>query len=218
MSRVLVWCGGVAGAIGVAALWRFQMAQSDEAVFNPPLREVESAPLCPWREPASDLQFFFRREVQSESQTVILSHLRVELTKHLGRLPEPHENALTLHRIRAGEEHLGAVLTRRVKGEHGSIELVVAIDWQGAVHGVRLQRLREPEAIARHIRDENWLARFCGRTHDRGWDSRDEIEALPENLRLSAQAIREGVRSLLILYAAARGSYSDPEAKPARAA
>lgn len=207
MPRALLW-GTCAAAVILAVVWRVQNRKHEPAVFfDPPVRSIESAPLCPWREPEMDLRTFFPEGVSHITETRVLSGLRVELAKHLGRPPEPEESALTLHRVFAGAEKIGFVLTRRVKGEHGAIELVLALNTKGEVLGVRLQRLREPEAIASQVEQTAWLARFRGRTHDRGWDS-DDVGTLPEEARASAQAIREGVRSLLVLQAATEGVYS----------
>ena len=207
MQRALLW-GTCAAAVILAVVWQVQTRMREPAVlFDPPVRPIESAPLCPWREPEMDLRTFFPEGASYITETRVLSGLRVELAKHLGRPPEPEENALTLHRIFAGSERIGFVLTRRVKGEHGAIELVMALNPNGEVLGVRLQRLREPEAIANQVQQGAWLARFRGRTHDRGWDS-DDTGSLPEEARASASAIREGVRSLLVLHAATEGVYS----------
>jgi hypothetical protein len=140
-----------------------------------------------------------------------LSGLRVELTSLLQRVPTAEENALTSHRVLAGPRAIGQVLTSRVKGEHGAIELVLALDDKGEVKGVRLQRLREPESVAHAIQNEAWLAGFRGRTHQSGWDKND-VSQLPEQARASAEAIREGVRSLLVLQAASEGLLAKPHA------
>jgi hypothetical protein len=207
MPRALLW-GACVAAVILAVVWQVQTRMREPAVlFDPPVRPIESAPLCPWREPEMDLPTFFPEGASYITETRVLSGLRVELTKSLGRAPEPEENALTLHRIFAGSEKIGFVLTRRVKGEHGAIELVLALNPSGEVLGVRLQRLREPDPIASQVQQAAWLARFRGRTHDRGWDS-DDVSALAEEARPSARAIREGVRSLLVLHAPTEGVYS----------
>jgi hypothetical protein len=207
MPRALLW-GTCAAAAILAVVWRAQTRTREPAVlFDPPVHPIESAPLCPWREPEVDLRSFFPAGATYITETRVLSGLRVELAEQLGRPPEPEENALTLHRIFAGSERIGFVLTRRVKGEHGAIELVVGLNANGAVLGVRLQRLREPEAIATQVQQSAWLGRFRGRMHNRGWDS-DDVSALNEDARASARAIREGVRSLLVLHAATEGVYS----------
>jgi hypothetical protein len=204
MSKQLIW-GCSTAIVVVIGLWQFQVRRNEPAaVFNPPLRQNDAAPLCPWREPETDLKILFPRATHHTTETRILSGHRVELAKHLGRLPEPDENALLRHRVFAGSENIGFVLTRRVKGEHGAIELVVALNPRGEVEGILLQRLREPYSIASQLRNQSWLSSFGGRTYGSGWES-DDLVGLSEEARASAIAIREGVRSLLILQTAAEG-------------
>ncbi len=178
-----------------------EFSNGDPVPFEPPSRLVEPNPLCPWREPESDLRRFFPEANRHETETRILSGLRVELAKQLGRQPEAAENTLTLHRIYKDSRPLGCVLARRVKGEHGAIEIVLAVTAQGAVQGARLQRLREPATISAALQDGEWLKAFDGRTHEQGWES-DDLRRLPPEARSSAHAIRDGVRSLTILFAA----------------
>jgi hypothetical protein len=63
-----------------------------------------------------------------------------------------------------------------------------------------LQRLREPENAAKELQSAEWLGLFRGR------DSRSEWQmaaALPPEAQFSGKAIVEGVRSELIMLAAA---------------
>lgn len=203
MPRTLLRGAGV--AVAVLAAWAaYSRLQDRETLFEPPVRHLEAAPLCPWREPEVDRQRFFPTATSHASETRILSAFRVELKQHLGRLPEPEENAILRHRVLMGTECIGYISARRVKGEHGAIELVLALNPRGEVEGVSIQRLREPESIAAAIQDRKWLHRFRGRTHAVGWEERD-LEELPAEARASGSAVREGVRSLLILHAAAEG-------------
>jgi hypothetical protein len=209
----------VAAFIGVAAfLWHRSPPTESDLVFQPALHMVEPAPLCPWREPESDRVRFFPDSTRAEAVTLILSGRRVELQQRLGRIPGPEENALAVHRVYTGDRLAGAVLTRRVKGEHGAIELVLAVGGQGRVRGLRLQRLREPETVAKAITDPAWLASFQGNDADRNWQLAAGISDLPEEARASGQAICDGVRSLLILLSVAPApGLSPPESTHAHA-
>lgn len=201
MPRVWIWCAGIVTIVGVAALLQWQKHLREQpALYEPAVKRVEAAPLCPWREPEEGLRHFFPDGTHYVAQKLILSGLRLELTERLGRAPEPEENTLTLHRIFREAEEIGCVLTRRVKGEHGAIELVLATSRDGEVRGLRLQRMREPESVAKELQNAAWLDLFRGRKHDRGWDL-DDLTYVPEEARASAHAVREGVRSLLVLQA-----------------
>lgn len=173
--------------------------------FEPPLRSVEPAPLCPWREPEADLRRVFPEANRRTTETRILSGLRVEVSKQLGRPLDPEEMVITLHRAYQGAQPLGAVLVRRVKAQHGAIEIALAVTEQGRVHNVWLQRLREPATIAAALQDGEWLSTFQNRTHEQGWQN-DDLQNLPDEAKISAQAIREGIRSLLILRAASEAA------------
>ena len=169
----------------------------------PGVKPPEAAPLCPWREPDLDLKSFFPEAKSYQAETRILSGVRSELASRLGRWPTGDENALRLNRVYQDGTAVGAILTRRVKGEYGGIELVLATDDHHNVRGLRLQRLREPEASAEALQDQNWLNAFVGKRSGDPWHVGGDIPEVPASVRGSALAIVDGVRSLLILLEAA---------------
>ncbi len=210
----MVLSSGLAIVAVAMIAWRFNRASYETAApFEPTSRAIEPSPLCPWREPDADMRRFFPEANRHTTETSILRGFRVELAKQLRRQPSAEENSLTLHRVFKDAQPLGTVLAQRVKGEHGAIELVLAVTERGEVQDVRLQRLREPAAVADALQDRAWLGKFQERTHDRGWDS-DDLSGIPSEARVSAQAIREGIHSLLILLATSEGLPSASSAKP----
>jgi hypothetical protein len=164
---------------------------------------IESAPLCPWREPERDLQRFFPGATGSHEELRILSHLRVALIHDLGRPLTAEELLLRPYRVLRGSERLGTVLVRRVKGEFGAIELVLAVTPDGRVRGLRLQRQREPTSIAAALTAPGWLGAFEGKTADSPLQPGEDLPRVSDTTRTSAVAVAEGVRSLLILLRAA---------------
>lgn len=196
IHRALAAAAGL-GALGLLGL--FKLNHSDETVFEPPSRTVEPAPPCPWREPEADLQRFFPGATRWRTETRILSGLRVELTGRLGRPPAAEELALQLHRVFHDAREVGTVLTRRVPGQHGGIELVLAVDPGGAVRGLRLQRWREPEPVREAFTQVAWLRAFVGKHAGDACRPGVDLPAVPPAARDSAAAVAEGVRSLLIL-------------------
>lgn len=174
---------------------------------------IEAAPMCPWRNPEGDLQTFFPGASGSRAETRVLSRKRLELTRRLGRAPEPDENALHLFRVQAAGKSPGTIMVRRVKGQYGAIELVIATDPTGAIRGVRLQRQREPEAVSAVLTSPNWLNRFQGQSAEDPWNRNSWIQGLPSQSQASAAAIAEGVRSQLIFLAAAE-QVGSPTALP----
>lgn len=152
--------------------------------------------MCPWRQPLADMATFFPGATSYRTETLILtSHLR-ELKTLLGRFPAPEENPLYVHRVFAGSQQIGSVLARRVKGEYGAIEIVLAIK-DSKVTALRIQRMREPAIIARSLGSKLWLQSFEGKTIDSAWNIGPNM---PVVARFSAQAVVEGARSLLILH------------------
>lgn len=198
MQRKWFWIGS-AVAVGGAILLLTRRDTPEHALFEPKIQQIEAAPLCPWREPDADLQRFFPGATNYVTQTRILSGQRLALAQRLGRPLDPEENTLTVHAVLSASNQVGSVMIRRVKGEHGAIEIVLSINPRGETIGVRLQRLREPDSIAGQLQNTNWLNRFKHRTYDRGWASND-LAGMTVEAQTSASAIREGIRSLLILH------------------
>jgi hypothetical protein len=176
---------------------------SSETVFEIQNKPAQAAPMCPWREPEKDLKAFFPNATRYQAETHILSGVRPELATLLGRIPTGDENALRVYGVYSPEKRLGSVMTRRVKGTCGAIEIVLATDTNMQIRGMRLQRLREPESVARALENPEWMQWFVNKTADGVWDTGTEISLIPPDAQDSAKAIVEGARSLIILLAAA---------------
>src|SRR6266850_5215783 len=149
--------------LGISLLVRSRLSLKTEEARPLNAAQIELAPLCPWREPQRDLQALFPGATNYTRETRILSGLRPQLQQRLGRVPTAEENALLIHRITSSTGRLGSVLVRRVKGEHGGIEIVTATDPHGTVGAVLVQSQREPPAIAQTISSKEWLAGFTGK-------------------------------------------------------
>jgi len=202
MSR-LFFIGLVAVVLTGLAAWRINQVSSSETLFESKFKPAQAAPMCPWREPEADLKTFFTNATRYQTETRILSGLRQELSQRLGRQPTGDENALRLYRIYQQDTPVGAVLTSRVKGQFGAIELVLAVNSEDNVCGLNLQRLREPKAIADALQNPRWLNSFTGKNAASSWKPGSDLPELPSDAQTSAQAVVEGVRTLLILFAAA---------------
>jgi len=64
---------------------------------------------------------------------------------------------------------------------------------------MRLQRLREPESIAGVLQDARWQNSFIGKTWQDVCQVGRDITSVPPEAMNSAQAVSDGIRSLLIL-------------------
>ncbi len=209
MFRNFVFGSAALVLLLIVAGWRIhEAARPAEIPFETENRPPPPAPICPWREPESDLKTFFPSATGYTTETHILSGQRLELASRLGRTPTGDENALRVYAIRHEQIPLGTVLTRRVKGDRGAIEVVLAVNANQQICGVRLQRLREPEACAAALQNSEWLRSFVGKSSTSSWQLGKDIPEVPDDARVSANAIIDGVRSSLILLAAE----SDPTA------
>lgn len=204
MSKPVILFAAVLILVVGGIIWRINESSSaPELPFESKIKPPQASPLCPWREPEADLELFFPSATRYEIETHILSGLRLELAERLGRAPTGDENALQLHRVYHEQSPLGTVLTRRVKGTYGAIELVLAVANDERLCGLRLQRLREPATVESALQDPEWRGSFKGKGSDNSWKIGHDIPEVPAEARASAEAIVDGVRSLLILLAAA---------------
>lgn len=186
VSHQLGWIGSSSGSDGVST----RLATTNR---------IEGAALCPWREPASDLAALFPGATNARSEVRILSGRRLDLAKRLGRQPEAEENSLHVHDVLREGRSAGLVLVRRVKGEHGAIELVVGVNADGALSGIRIQRTREPEDIAAILASDGVLGIFRGCRTESALPGAEWVAGLPSGAQVSAAAMLEGVRSLLVM-------------------
>jgi hypothetical protein len=155
--------------------------------------------MCPWRNPEADLAAFFPGATRYEREVKILSGRRLELQEKLGRPLAPEENSLYIYRVFDNAGAVGTVATRRVRGENGAIEIVLAANPDQTIGGLRLQRIREPQAAA--LEDPNWLGAFHGKCVRDSLRLGTDLPDLPVGARASGQAIVEGTHSLLVLLA-----------------
>jgi hypothetical protein len=158
-----------------------------------------SAGLCPWRNPDEDRQRFFPVSTASRDETLILSRQRIELQRRLLRPPTGDESAIIVHRILGPNGSPGVVVTRRVRGESGLIELVLAVNSEGRVVGARIQRLREPETAAKALESQAWLGSMRGKDSHSDWSLGRDVADVPAEAKASAEAIAKEARTVLIL-------------------
>jgi hypothetical protein len=155
--------------------------------------------MCPWREPQVDMKRFFPGATHFRYETSAFSNKLSNVRKRLGRWPTADEHPLYWHRVYGKKQPLGAILTKRVKGEYGAIEIVLAIQ-DNKVAGMRIQRMREPQSIAQTLNSANWQRSFVGKTSRNGWQLGKDVPSVQPEARNSAQAVIEAVRTLLVLH------------------
>lgn len=172
----------------------------DFPVRNP---RDEEAGLCPWRQSDADRARFFPTSNGVRDETLILTRQRATIARLLGRQATGQENAIQVHRVLrrtpTGEQIVGTIVTRCVAGESGVMELVLAVDLQERVRGARIQRLREPDAVAHELQSSRFLGAFRDRTLAAQWKTGNDFPAVSASARLSADALLDGARTALIL-------------------
>lgn len=188
--------------IAGAALATFNLRQSADPAPKV-VAAVERSPICPWRDPDRDLRLLFPEATMRVADTRVVSGVMSDLQRKLGRPLEPDENPLRIFRARTAESQLGSVVVRRVKGEHGGIEIVTAVDRHGRVAGVLIQSHREPARIASTITNASWLGSFRGKTADAQVRTGEDLPQVAVEAQTSARAIAEGVRAQLLVLRAA---------------
>lgn len=159
---------------------------------------VEGVPLCPWRHPKEDCADWFPGADRSEAEIQILSGLRAEMTERLGRRPSAEDNARHVHRIHAGPRCLGEVVVQRVRGETGALEVVVGLDPDGSVLGIRIQRSREPAPVLAAV-EGAWLGSLRGRKIGDALRMGVDLPRVPSEAVGTAESIASAVRTVLIL-------------------
>ncbi len=168
-------------------------------------KEQETAGLCPWRNMHGDMQAFFPGSDTSIDQILVVTSQRAAITKRLGRTPTGDENTLRAYKVMRGQSFVGTVITRRIRGEYGLIELVLAVDAKSSVvRYARIQRLREPDPAASALQSDAWLRQFRGLTGDSNWQAVAHSPILPAQALTSAAAITDAARTALILLSTAR--------------
>jgi hypothetical protein len=204
MSRRLTGILATIGILGLGVWWGLSyfapgpnlplVVLSESRARN----EAEEG-LCPWRNPDADRKQFFPTATATQEESLVLSRYRQEIEKRLGRTPTGEENLLRIYRIQQGATPLGAVIPRRIRGESGVIELVLAVGADGKVLGAKIQRLREPDDIAKTLRSPSFLGAFRGKTARSDWKLGKDFAPVPDAARSSAVALLDGARTALIL-------------------
>jgi Na+-translocating ferredoxin:NAD+ oxidoreductase RnfG subunit len=97
-------------------------------------------------------------------------------------------------------------LVRRAAGEFGAIEVVVGVGLDGRVTGVRIQRQREPRAIADAITSPAWLSAFKGKTSESPIVIGQDMPAVSMGANTSATVVADAVRALLVEFELSEGA------------
>jgi hypothetical protein len=161
--------------------------------------DADPVGLCPWREPQQDMRRFFPAATSHREETLIFSGNRIELEGCLQRPVTGEDHSMIVHRIFQGSKRIGDIATRRVKGEAGLIELVLAVDAKGKTLGARLQRHREPPVAAQFLQSAPFQDALLTRVNVSHWALHEVYPHAPASTHRSAAAVLDGVHTLLVL-------------------
>jgi hypothetical protein len=192
--------GKLAGlfALALAALgavaYGWRTSHESHAVFEPVIPKIESRTPCPWRDAETDMTNWFPGATKYLVQDLILSGKRLQLQERLGRPVLSDEMALHCYPVLSNDVSLGTVLTRRTKGEHGAIEVALALGSSHSVRRFKIQRLREPaqivEALAKCELEKQIENKSAG----------EEIVFDCPDAKVVSDMLAKEVKALLILY------------------
>jgi hypothetical protein len=186
--------------LGAFLSWTLLRERQGSSVYEPPSKKIAVASPCPWRGAESDLTNWFPGATAYAIRDIPLSGQRLQLQERLGRTLQPEEMALHLYVVSSNKVHLGTVLTRRIKGPHGTIEIALALKPSGEIHQFKIQRMREPKEVAESLERIDLEGRFQGHT----LATFSEREIIPETSSEYAKEIAVVVKALLVLYHAAQ--------------
>jgi hypothetical protein len=161
-------------------------------------RVVDSPGLCPWRSPKDDMRAFFPGADHYVQHLLILSDLRMDVLHRLGPGGLMDANGMYCYRIFHGTRQVGSVLAQRAPGEYGAVEYVAAMLPNGRIAGIRIQRLREPDATAHAIRAPRWLHAFVGKNGADAFRLGADLPRTPEIAQKTAVSLADSIRRLTI--------------------
>jgi hypothetical protein len=166
-------------------------------------RDVFAA-ICVWRKPDADIKLYFPGAESYRTDLKPVGARRAAIERAIGARLDPDEGDFKFYRILDGSRTAGTVLTHLGKGRYGAIEVVIALDPSGAVKGVRLQVVREPNGIKRQLTGDGFLGQFIGkRTGDPIQVGRD-IRPVP-GADQSSETVAFSVRKMLVIHQALGG-------------
>jgi len=145
---------------------------------------------------------FFPGADSSAETLIVVSNHRKQISDLLGRVPTGDENALRAYRVLRQGKFVGLIVPRRVRGEHGLIEVVFALNSDNKqMLGARIQRLREPEAAEKALTNggnDAWLKLFSGATVTTNWQAVALSIGEPTAIT-SAKSISEAARVVMAI-------------------
>lgn len=154
------------------------------------------AALCVWVNPDRDIKNFFPGAKSYSTEVVKYTKAQgKEIEKRIDGKLDPDENEFKFYRVKKDDEVVGTVLTHQARGKYGAVQTVVAIDNDGKVIGVYVQRHREPT----NLNKESFLQQFEGKTVEDPITVGEDIDPI-SGYNKSCQAVALSVKKILVIY------------------
>lgn len=155
------------------------------------------AALCVWRKPDQDIKKFFPGADTYKTDVKDPSKKKTVIEKRIGRSLDSDEQEFKLYRVINGGKKVGTIMTHLGKGQYGAIEIVVALDNNGKVKGVGIQRDREKKRT--ELRSEKFLGQFKGKDINDPVAVGKDIKPVP-GAEKSSDTVAFSVKKLLVIY------------------
>jgi Na+-translocating ferredoxin:NAD+ oxidoreductase RnfG subunit len=156
-----------------------------------------SAALCVWRKPDQDIKKFFPGADTYKTDLKDPGSRKAAIEKRIGRKLDADEQEFKLYRVMDGGNQIGTIMTHLGKGQYGAIEIVVALDNNGRIKGVAIQRDREKKRA--ELRSERFLGQFNGKTVRDPLTVGKDIKPVP-GAEKSSETVAVSVKKLLVIY------------------
>ena len=156
-----------------------------------------SAALCVWRKPDQDIKQYFPGADTYKTDLKDPGSKKSVIEKRIGRKLDADEQEFKLYRIIDGGKLVGTIMTHLGKGQYGAIEIVVALDADGRVKGVGIQRDREKKRA--ELRSDKFLGQFKGKTVKDPVEIGKDIKLIP-GAEKSSETVAFSVKKLLVVY------------------
>ena len=97
-----------------------------------------------------------------------------------------------------GATEAGKCLQVKTRGYAGDIELLVGINNQGKVTGVKILKINETPGLGLNANDPKFLGQFIGKTRDDKLKAKEDIQAIT-GATITSQAVGSGIKKALEL-------------------
>ena len=155
------------------------------------------AALCVWRKPDQDIKQYFPGADTYTTDLKEPGKKKSVVEKRIGRKLDADEQEFKFYRIIEHGKRVGTIMTHLGKGEYGAIEIVVAIDRNGKVKGVGIQRDREKKRA--ELRSDKFLGQFRGKSASDPVEVGKDIKPVP-GAEKASDTVAFSVKKLLVLY------------------